>query len=100
MSESMIATRAMVAGEWWKEPEYAEAGPLLLPGQSQLSPKELQILQEIGAAVDQGTMEVPPMPKVAMEALELVRSPDPDINDIVECIQRLAWYIFLQQIGV
>lgn len=72
-------------GRWWEAEEYT--GELYLPGQSKLDDEGRKLLDAIAAKIESKTVEIPPMPKAAMEAMRLMRNPDPEIEDVAACIQ-------------
>jgi putative nucleotidyltransferase with HDIG domain len=72
--------------EWWTAAEYV-SGFLDLPGQSSLSPADRKILEEIASAADLGKLEISAMPKAAMEAVKVLRSPEPEIEDVARSIE-------------
>lgn len=76
----------IIQAEWWTKPEFQE-GALDLPGQSFLAPPEKKVLEEIAGAADLGKLEINPMPKAAMDAVKVLRNPEPSINEVVKCIE-------------
>lgn len=74
-----------LTGRWWEAEGFTDE--LYLPGQSKLDDDGRKLLDQLAAKVESNTVEIPPMPKAAMEAMRLMREPDPEIEDVAACIQ-------------
>ncbi|MEE9393023.1 MAG: HDOD domain-containing protein [Planctomycetota bacterium] len=72
-------------GTWWENESFE--GELYLPGQSALDKDGRGMLDDLATASDKGMLEIPPMPKVAMSLVKLMRSPDTDLDDIADTIK-------------
>lgn len=86
MTTTAAPASRTIAPRWWEEPEYAQ-GELVLPGQSRLAPEERRLLEDIGSRAEKGLLEIPPMPKAALEATRILRSADAEVADVAKCIQ-------------
>ncbi len=86
MSETATTDAPIWLGPWWEMPEYTE-GEIILPGQSCLIGEDREVLEDIGRKVDEGKIEIPAMPKAAMEAAKLLRNPEPEIEEVARCIE-------------
>lgn len=75
-----------VSERWWEAPEYVQ-GELCLPGQSRLDPEGRSLLERIAADADKGALEIPPMPKAALNANRILRSADAELPDVAEAIR-------------
>lgn len=73
-------------GRWWEAEQFAQ-GELVLPGQSRLDAESLALLERIAAAAKAGKLEIPPMPKAALNANRLLRAPDSELPEIGAAIQ-------------
>ena len=86
MSEQDTLVLDAATGAWWERPEYS-TGEIELPGQSRLSADNRKVLEAIAVAAEKGKIEIPPMPRAAMEAARVLRQADPDPNDLAKCIE-------------
>ena len=75
-----------VEARWWEAPEYTQ-GELFLPGQSRLDPDGQALLERIAADADRGALEIPPMPKAALGANRVLRSPEAELADVADAIR-------------
>jgi HD-like signal output (HDOD) protein len=75
----------LVTGCWWKEPEYC--GELTLPGPSKLTPEGQRLLAEIAGRAERGKIDIPPMPKAALNASRLLRSVDSELSEVAQAIE-------------
>lgn len=70
---------------WWDHEAYR--GDLLMAGQSALDVEGRKLLDAMATDLDAGRLEIPPMPKVAMEVVRLLRASDPDVDEISDTVK-------------
>ena len=87
MTNAALALDVDLETDWWNSPEYAE-GELYIPGQRQLEPDEQEVLEKIAKETHDQKVEIPPMPKASLEASELLRDPEIEMEDLATCIEQ------------